>query len=76
MTRDDIRLEKALDTIIDRAAAEIGVELAERCPTIIMLSSTKELLRETNNYEIAIELGLATMKGRKCPEGCKGSERE
>ena len=54
----DLKLEKTLDSLLEEMVGEIGMDVAAECPVIRGVYKTKELLRENNNAEIAIELGF------------------
>jgi len=67
MIGSDIRLEKGFEAVLREIVATIGPELAEQCPAVLTLDRALEILKETSNEEIAIELGIKSIRDWKCP---------
>jgi hypothetical protein len=63
----NIWLEKGFEALLNEIAAAVGSDLAEKCPAILTLDRALEFLKEQNNEEIAIELGIRSAGPWKCP---------
>ncbi len=72
MIESDIRLEKALEAILNEVVSIVGPKHAESCPAVIALDHVLEVLKETNNSRIAAELGIKSIRDWKCP--CQGGK--
>jgi hypothetical protein len=62
-----IWLEKGFEAVLREIVATIGPDLAERCPAVLTLDRAIEILKESNNEEIAEELGIRMAGPWKCP---------
>ncbi|MEI6795562.1 MAG: hypothetical protein WCK39_01735 [Methanomassiliicoccales archaeon] len=63
----DIHMVATLDSILAQVGEAVGPDLCPRCPAVKALTMVVETLRETNNIEIAMELGIREMRRMDCP---------
>ena len=63
----DIHMVATLDSILAQVSGAVGEDLCPRCPAVKALTMVVETLRETNNVEIALELGIREMRRLDCP---------
>lgn len=70
---DDIRLEKLLEVVYDQVFAALPAEARRTCPALKVLAEVLLDLKEANNSEIALELGILSGGDHACP--CKGPRR-
>ncbi|MHA1882236.1 MAG: hypothetical protein ACTSUO_04245 [Candidatus Thorarchaeota archaeon] len=62
----DIRLEKALEAMIEQYVHEIGEETAKECPILQGMRESLGMIKASNNAEVRLELGIVGGGGR-CP---------
>lgn len=65
----DIRLEKFLELFYDHMRANLDCELKDTCPALRELGELLIMIKESNNEELALQLGLTRNGGWKCPCG-------
>lgn len=65
----DIRLEKFLELFYDHMRANLDCELKDTCPALRELGELLIMIKESNNEELALQLGLMRNGGWKCPCG-------
>jgi hypothetical protein len=65
VSNEDLRFEKTIDTLLDEVTSEVGAKMASKCPAILYLYKVRETLRETNNAEIALALGIRELRLNK-----------
>jgi hypothetical protein len=70
---DDIKLEKFVEVLYDQLFAALPPEARRTCPAMRMLDEVLMDLKEANNSEIALELGVTPRPDGTCP--CRGAGR-
>ncbi|TFG55873.1 MAG: hypothetical protein E4H30_06165 [Methanomassiliicoccus sp.] len=66
---DDVKLEKFIELFYDHMRANLDYELRETCPALKDLGELLIMIKESNNEELALQLGLVRNGGWKCPCG-------
>jgi len=67
----DIRLEKFLELFYDHMRANLDCELKDTCPALRELGELLIVIKESNNEELSVQLGLVRNGEWKCPCGKK-----
>ena len=55
---DDIRVEKAIETVYDMILAEIPKQKLKTCPILIRLGAVLHTMKKENNDRIAEDMGI------------------
>jgi hypothetical protein len=66
----DIRLDNALEAMIEQYVHEIGEETAMECPIIQGMTESLGMIKASNNAEVRLELGIVGEKGSCLALGC------
>ncbi len=65
----DIGMENFLELFYDHMRANLDCELKDTCPALRELGGLLIVIKESNNDELALQLGLTKNGGWKCPCG-------
>ena len=66
---DDVKLEKFIELFYDHMRANLDYEFKDTCPALKDLGELLIMIKESNNEELALQLGLVRNGGWKCPCG-------
>jgi hypothetical protein len=64
---EDIRFEKFVEVLYDQLFAALPAEARRSCPALKCLSEILMDIKEANNDEIALELGMLPCTDPTCP---------
>lgn len=70
----DIRFERFVEVLYDQLFAALPPEARRGCPALRCLSEVLMDIKEANNDEIALELGMLPCADPACP--CRRPKRE
>ena len=64
---DDIRLEKALEAIYEKACVSLPAECRKDCPLLRCIGDLLVSVKSSNNDRISMELGIVGIEEWNCP---------
>ena len=64
---ENIKLEKALETLYDHMRAKLPPDTRKICPALRLVADLLVSIKSENNREIAIELGMICDGEWECP---------
>lgn len=71
----DVRFEKFVEVLYDQLFAALPAEVRRDCPALKCLADVLSDIKEANNDEIAVELGMLPRADATCPCGKARRER-
>ncbi|MHA1286542.1 MAG: hypothetical protein ACTSPB_03960 [Candidatus Thorarchaeota archaeon] len=63
---EDIRLEKALETLYDHMRGKLPPETRKICPALRLVADLLVAVKSENNREIALEMGMICDEEWEC----------
>ena len=67
---NDIRLEKSVEVVYDQIIVVVPVHKRKTCPVVIKLAQILDSMKNENNRNLAIELGVIG-DCERCDSRCK-----